>query len=54
MERWLLYAFIAMFFAGFASVIAKQGLIGISSELGLSLRTLFVRLFVLLFAITVV
>ena len=50
MERWILYAFISMFFAGFTSVIAKQGLAGISAELGLSLRTLFVFFFILLFA----
>lgn len=50
MERWVVYAFISMFFAGFTSVIAKQGLAGISGELGLTLRTLFVFLFVLIFA----
>lgn len=40
-----------MFFAGFTSVIAKQGLSGISAELGLSVRTLFVCVFVLIFAV---
>lgn len=50
MERWVVYAFISMLFAGFTSVIAKQGLDGISAELGLTLRTLFVFLFVFLFA----
>jgi len=50
MERWVSYAFLSMFFAGFTSVIAKQGLVGISSELGLALRTIFVFVFVLLFA----
>jgi len=50
MERWVIYAFISMFFAGFTSVIAKQGLVGISSELGLTLRTIFVFIFVLVFA----
>jgi bacterial/archaeal transporter family protein len=50
MQRWVLYAFISMFFAGFTSVIAKQGLAGISSELGLTLRTVFVFFFVLVFA----
>ncbi len=39
-----------MFFAGFTSVIAKQGLQGISAELGLSVRTVFVFIFVLMFA----
>ena len=50
MERWVLYAFISMFFAGFTAVIAKQGLAGISSELGLTIRTIFVFVFVLVFA----
>ncbi|MBA3697184.1 MAG: EamA family transporter [Methylotenera sp.] len=50
MERWIYYAFLSMFFAGFTSVIAKQGLSGISAELGLTVRTLFVCVFVLVFA----
>ena len=50
MERWVVYAFISMLFAGFTSVVAKQGLVGISAELGLTLRTLFVFLFILIFA----
>jgi transporter family protein len=50
MERWVIYAFLSMFFAGFTAVIAKQGMMGISSELGLTVRTLFVVVFVLLFA----
>ncbi len=50
MERWVFYAFVSMFFAGFTSVIAKQGLVGISAELGLTVRTLYVLLFVMLFA----
>lgn len=50
MERWIIYAFVSMFFAGFTSVIAKQGLVGISGELGLTIRTVFVFCFVLLFA----
>lgn len=54
MERWVLYAFISMFFAGFTAVIAKQGLAGISAELGLTIRTLFVCIFVLVFAILAV
>lgn len=49
-ERWVVYAFISMVFAGVTSVIAKQGLAGISSELGLAVRTLFVTVFVLGFA----
>ena len=39
-----------MCFAGFTSVVAKQGLAGISAELGLTIRTIFVCLFVLIFA----
>lgn len=50
MEKWITYAFISMFFAGFTSVIAKIGLAGISGELGLTIRTLFVCGFVLAFA----
>nr|QDL89601.1 carboxylate/amino acid/amine transporter [Sym plasmid] len=50
MEKWITYAFISMFFAGFTSVIAKMGLVGISGELGLTIRTLFVCGFVLAFA----
>ncbi|MFM9912682.1 MAG: EamA family transporter [Methylophilaceae bacterium] len=51
MERWVFYAFISMLFAGFTSVIAKQGLVGISAELGLTVRTLYVLLFIMLFAV---
>ena len=54
MERWIIYAFVSMFFAGFTSVVAKQGLVGISAELGLTLRTVFVFFFVLLFGMTVI
>ena len=50
MERWILFAIISMLFAGFTSVIAKQGLTDISSELGLTVRTCFVFVFVLAFA----
>lgn len=50
MERWIIYAMISAGFAGFTSVVAKQGLSGISSEVGLTIRTLFVCGFVLIFA----
>jgi transporter family protein len=50
MERWILYAIFSACFAGLTSVVAKQGLAGISAELGLTLRTLFVCAFVLVFA----
>lgn len=51
MEKWVFYAIISMVFAGFTSVIAKMGLAGISGELGLTIRTLFVSVFVLGFAV---
>ena len=54
MERWVLYAFFSMAFAGFTSVIAKLGLAGISGDLGLAVRTCFVFAFVLMFAAVVV
>lgn len=54
MERWVFYAFLSMFFAGFTSVIAKLGLSGISGDLGLAVRTGFVFVFVLMFAAVVV
>lgn len=54
MEKWVIYAIISMAFAGFTSVIAKFGLDGISSELGLAVRTCFVFLFVLAFAVLVI
>ncbi|HEY1231206.1 MAG TPA: EamA family transporter, partial [Ramlibacter sp.] len=50
MQRWVAYAFVSMFFAGFTSVIAKKGLAGISADLGLAVRTCFVFVYVLLFA----
>ncbi|HEY0842861.1 EamA family transporter [Methylotenera sp.] len=54
MERWVAYAIISMLFAGFTAVIAKQGLTGISAELGLTLRTLFVCAFIILFGLLAV
>ena len=51
MERWIIYALMSACFAGLTAVIAKQGLVGISAELGLTIRTLFVCGIVLLFAI---
>lgn len=50
MDRWVVYAVVSMAFAGFTSVVAKLGLTGISGELGLTVRTLFVTGFVLAFA----
>jgi bacterial/archaeal transporter family protein len=54
MKPWIIYALISMVFAGFTSVIAKLGLAGISSELGLAIRTCFVFVFVLAFAVLTV
>lgn len=51
MERWIFHAVLSMLFAGFTSVIAKMGMEGISAELGLSVRTVFVCLFVFVFAV---
>ena len=50
MEKWVIYAFVSMIFAGLTSVMAKQGLTGISGELGLAVRTCFVFAFVGVFA----
>lgn len=54
MKPWIVFAIISMVFAGFTSVIAKLGLTGISGELGLTIRTLFVFLFILAFAFATV
>ena len=48
-----MYAVVSMAFAGVTSVVAKVGLAGISAELGLAVRTLFVAGFVLAFAAVV-
>jgi transporter family protein len=53
-ERWIVFAIISMIFAGFTSVIAKHGLDGISGELGLTVRTAFVSVFVFAFALVAV
>ncbi len=39
MQTWILYAIIAMIFAGLTSVLAKYGLQNINSDLGLGIRT---------------
>lgn len=49
-----MYAFVSMFFAGFTSVIAKLGLDGISSEVGLAIRTCFVFLLVMAFSFYII
>lgn len=50
MERWVIYAILSACIAGFTSVIAKQGLAGITAEVGLTIRTLFVCGFIIIFA----
>ena len=54
MEKWVGYALASMAFAGFTAVLAKAGLQGISSDLALGIRTIFVAVFVLLFCAWVV
>jgi len=54
MERWVGYALLSMAFAGVTSVIAKHGLTGISGELGVVIRTLYVALFIGCFALLAV
>ncbi|HEX5337022.1 MAG TPA: EamA family transporter [Gallionella sp.] len=51
MKPWIGYALTAMLFAGMTTVIAKHGLNGISGELGVVVRSLYVALFVGLFAL---
>jgi transporter family protein len=51
MDRWVWFAVASMLFAGCTSVLAKHGLAGISGELGLAVRTLFVCAFVFAFAL---
>ena len=50
MKTWIVFALISMLFAGLTSVIAKMGLNGISGEMGLTVRTVCVFLFVMIFA----
>lgn len=54
MDKWIVFAFVSMLFAGMTSVIAKMGMAGISAELSLAVRTCFVSVFVLGFAAAVV
>lgn len=48
MPTWVLYSLISMLFAGLTAVVAKLGLNGISSDLGLAVRTTVVFGLVLL------
>ena len=54
LKSWVLYAFLSMLFAGATSVIAKLGLTGISGDMGLAVRTVFVLAFTMMFAAIVV
>ena len=54
MKTWVVFAMLSMVFAGFTAVIAKLGLTGISSELGLGVRTIFVFAFVMATTLVVV
>jgi len=54
MKTWVLYAIISMIFAGVTSVIAKMGLVGISGELGLTVRTVLVFVIIMAFALVTV
>ena len=49
MKLWVIFAILSAVFAGLTGVLAKQGLDGISSELGMVVRTAFIFAFVLLF-----
>ena len=51
MKPWVVQAIISMLFAGVTTVIAKQGLIGISAEMGIALRACFVFFFMLGFVL---
>ena len=51
MERWMVFAFIGMVFAGVTTVMGKQGLEGISGELGVVVRSLYVAVFIGAFAL---
>lgn len=42
----MIYAFVGMVFAGVTTVMGKQGLEGISGEMGVVLRSLYVALFI--------
>ncbi len=49
MDRWVIFAGLSAVFAGLTAVLAKHGLDGISSHLGLVVRTAFVFAFVILY-----
>lgn len=53
MKTWVFFAILSMIFAGLTSVIAKVGLTGISGEMGLGVRTVFVFMITTAFALAV-
>ena len=52
MQTWIIYAIIAMIFAGITSVLAKYGLQNISADFGLGIRTTVI--FVIITAINLI
>jgi transporter family protein len=47
MQTWVLYAILAMIFAGLTSVLAKYGLQNISADFGLGIRTTIIFIIIL-------
>ncbi len=47
MQTWMLYAILAMIFAGLTSVLAKYGLQNISADFGLGIRTTIIFVIIL-------
>jgi len=47
MQSWILYAILAMIFAGLTSVLAKYGLQNISADFGLGIRTTIIFIIIL-------
>ncbi len=54
MQAWVVYALLSMVFAGVTAVIAKQGLVGISGEMGIVVRSVFLFAFTMIFALVAV
>lgn len=50
MKTWVIYAFLGMAFSGIVPVLDKAAMGGVSSQVALTLRTLFVGGFVVIFA----
>jgi transporter family protein len=51
MKTWIVYAILSMVFAGFTSILAKQGLQNVHADLGLGIRTAVI--FILVAALNV-